>query len=38
MLDLAQGLQWVHDNIASFGGDPGKVLIFGESGGGAKVW
>ena len=37
MLDLVQGLQWVHDNIASFGGDPGKVLIFGESGGGAKV-
>jgi para-nitrobenzyl esterase len=37
MLDLVQGLQWVHDNIANFGGDPGKVMIFGESGGGAKV-
>ena len=37
MLDLVQGLQWVRDNIANFGGDPGKVMIFGESGGGAKV-
>jgi para-nitrobenzyl esterase len=37
MLDLVQGLQWVHDNIANFGGDRGKVMIFGESGGGAKV-
>jgi para-nitrobenzyl esterase len=37
MLDLVQGLQWVHDNIEAFGGDPGKVMIFGESGGGAKV-
>ena len=37
MLDLVQGLQWVHDNIEAFGGDPGNVMIFGESGGGAKV-
>ncbi len=36
-LDMVASLQWVRDNIAGFGGDPGNVLIFGESGGGAKV-
>lgn len=36
-LDMIHSLKWVRDNIAAFGGDPGKVLIFGESGGGAKV-
>ena len=35
-LDLILALRWVHDNIAEFGGDPGSVLIFGQSGGGAK--
>jgi para-nitrobenzyl esterase len=37
MLDLALGLQWVRDNIAGFGGDPARVTIFGQSGGGGKV-
>lgn len=37
MLDLVAALEWVRDNIANFGGDPGKVLIFGQSGGGCKV-
>jgi len=37
MLDLVAGLTWVRDNISQFGGDPGQVMIFGESGGGAKV-
>jgi para-nitrobenzyl esterase len=37
MLDLVQSLEWVRDNIANFGGDPGNVTIFGQSGGGGKV-
>ena len=37
LMDLVAALQWVHDNIGSFGGDPGRVMIFGQSGGGSKV-
>ncbi|MEP7267545.1 MAG: carboxylesterase family protein [Saprospiraceae bacterium] len=37
MLDIAAGLEWLNKNIASFGGDPSNVMIFGESGGGAKT-
>jgi para-nitrobenzyl esterase len=36
-LDMIASLEWIRDNIAGFGGDPGNVTIFGESGGGAKV-
>jgi para-nitrobenzyl esterase len=36
ILDLVLALEWVRENVAEFGGDPGRVLIFGQSGGGAK--
>jgi para-nitrobenzyl esterase len=37
MLDLVAALEWVRDNIANFGGDSKRIMIFGQSGGGWKV-
>ena len=37
MRDIVMALEWVRDNIAAFGGDPGNVTIFGQSGGGMKM-
>ena len=37
LADLVLALEWVRDNIAQFGGNPGNVTIFGQSGGGGKV-
>jgi para-nitrobenzyl esterase len=37
LLDITEGLKWVNENIHVFGGDPNNVMIFGESGGGAKT-
>jgi para-nitrobenzyl esterase len=37
MRDIIAGLEWVRDNIGNFGGDPGNVTIFGQSGGAGKV-
>ena len=36
-LDLILALRWIRRNIAAFGGDPGRVMVFGQSGGGAKI-
>jgi para-nitrobenzyl esterase len=37
LLDVVAVLEWVRDNIAHFGGNPGNVSIFGQSGGGLKI-
>ena len=36
-LDLILALRWIRANIAGYGGDPGRVTVFGQSGGGAKI-
>ena len=36
-LDMVSALRWVNKHIAAFGGDPNNVMIFGDSGGGAKT-
>jgi len=37
VMDMVASLEWVRDNIANFGGDPARIMIFGQSGGGAKT-
>lgn len=37
LMDIVAALQWVRDDIGNFGGDPNRVMIFGQSGGGSKV-
>lgn len=37
LMDCIKSVQWVHENIAAFGGDPDRVMVFGQSGGGGKT-
>ena len=37
ILDLVKALEWVRDHAAEFGGDAQRVMVFGQSGGGAKI-
>ena len=37
VMDMVASLQWVKENIAGFGGDPSRVMVFGQSGGGSKT-
>jgi para-nitrobenzyl esterase len=37
VMDMVASLRWVRDNIEKFGGDPKRVMIFGQSGGGSKT-
>ena len=37
LTDIVKALEWIHNNIEEFGGDPKNVTLFGQSGGGAKV-
>lgn len=36
-MDILLALEWIRDNIAAFGGDPANIMLFGQSGGGAKI-
>ena len=37
MTDLVASLRWIQNNIENFGGDPDRIMIYGQSGGGSKV-
>ena len=37
LIDIDAAIQWVHANIANFGGDPNRIVIFGQSAGGIAI-